>query len=896
MSNYQYWLNEHIDGGDDDLAFLTFPDTAPSNLPQTAVSQGVPQQKPQSAPFESFSPQVFESFSGQQQQQQQQLQQQQQQQQHFQQQIPTSVPPQYQHQRTTDSINQHQANGVKSSEQQRQFQQQFQQQFGPQNVEKFLRLLEDFMNRNGTPLAERFPVIRDKRMNLFLIYFMMSKLGGFNNVLKTGKIVAVASKVGIPADNNELLKEFVAMYHKNLFPFEQYASTPEGMKELAIRREQLESQMRQQGQQRTPSASNQAPPTSNVPVPQQPLKSSTSNPTIAAKSSVVAPASFQSRTSKPLPAREAVQKAFAPDFLRNYVPRSKLVDKPTGIDVTSLNSYGEQLDHLKPVFLYVPELGKIDINALTMSLASNLDAEINVALNVLLIVSTDPNTIIPLEECMNLLDVMCDLSMSIMSELVSGNLDARKRKDRYEDVEACNFKRSRIDDIFAKYQSQYDSGKAQTITVDSFTSKQVDDLIEDDDEVTVDTDTSSSYGDDVESVSTPLSTDDNEFQSVDYFNIPSYLEILHECKKEAESVDINIHANTYRDRKLMLVEELSTISMILRNLSFVNDGVSIYNNNVLASHSKFQDYIFTLIYTICTKPDAFVFSRKLLCVLKDVLLMLVNVAHAIELRSSKEALLIVVLCLSFGVKLEKEEAHSGLYVAKYDQHLNKYQFHAIDIFSKILCGSNSNKQLMGNILSGEEKNEDVLNLMRLYLGSDDLKDGNLIIRLFGHLISIIPLDQLHLGIDPFHDKLPSTLQSLLSCLILSDFIADYQFDSNIALKLIVSPELIGCGLLKLSFIFAAIYAKTNYENKIMYVHISGKCLELVNSLLKAAIEYSNSSIFAHNELMTLNLTPKIFPADESILGALMTPNLPHEISIQAVESTKLMTKLKQLVK
>ncbi|GMF07679.1 unnamed protein product [Ambrosiozyma monospora] len=93
-----------------------------------------------------------------------------------------------------------------------------------------------------------------------------------------------------------------------------------------------------------------------------------------------------------------VSKPFIPDFIRNYVPHQRLVDKVNGFDLKVLNTYGEQLDHLKPVFLYFPELGRIDINALSMSLASNIDAEINVALNVLLIVTSDPSVAIPLYE------------------------------------------------------------------------------------------------------------------------------------------------------------------------------------------------------------------------------------------------------------------------------------------------------------------------------------------------------------------------------------------------------------------------------------------------------------------------------------------------------------------
>ncbi|OXT10106.1 hypothetical protein B9K06_26635, partial [Bacillus sp. OG2] len=79
-------------------------------------------------------------------------------------------------------------------------------------------------------------------------------------------------------------------------------------------------------------------------------------------------------------------------------------DKPGGIDILNVERLGEQLDDMKPVFLYFPELGKVDIKALALSISSGITAEINVALNILLIISSDPNIQIPFDKCIILLD------------------------------------------------------------------------------------------------------------------------------------------------------------------------------------------------------------------------------------------------------------------------------------------------------------------------------------------------------------------------------------------------------------------------------------------------------------------------------------------------------------
>ncbi|GME85181.1 unnamed protein product [Ambrosiozyma monospora] len=398
--------------------------------------------------------------------------------------------------------------------------------------------------------------------------------------------------------------------------------------------------------------------------------------------------------------------------------------------------------------------------------------------------------------------------------------------------------------------------------------------------------------DDVSMSSTPNLTTDE----ISSFDLPCYLDVLHQCKDEAEDFESKISMKTCQDRRLMLVEELSTISMILRNLSFVTDNESVHNNNELGAHIGFCDYVFELIYSIATTPDSFIFARKRLCLLKDTLITLTNVAHVMELRNSKEALLILVLCLSFGSKLSEAEVSSGLTIPKYDPITNKYQLHGVDILSKILCGSESNKKLVGNLISGDEESLEVLHLVKLYTGTDDLKDGSFFMRIFGFLMSVIPLDLLHQGIEPFDERLPSCLESLLACLILVDYITPTTFNKNVALQILDASESIGHSLIHLSFVYAAIYVNNNFDTKIQHAYVSIKCSELINGLIKASMEYSLQNTPNLEELNALNRISKIFSNDNNIIGALMTPDIPQDIAVQAVESSNLMSKLKNLVK
>ncbi|KAH3666749.1 hypothetical protein OGAPHI_003198 [Ogataea philodendri] len=884
--NNEFWNDQPAD---DDMAFLTFPDQPQPSRPVQQQTPMVP--TPQGPPTQdsfffnddgggsgsapSFSPQMLENNPPVQLDQPKMTQPSIPAQSPFVASAPTPTPPPQQFQQPRQ-VNPQNNSPNAQNPQQRQLQIQFQQQ------QNFLRLLEEFMARNNTPLADKYPVIGGKKMNLFLIYAVMMKFGGFNNVLRTKKIIPVAAKFGVPPDNNQLLREFVQMYHRCLLPFEMFANTQDGMKELAARKQQLEQQFQKQAKPQVPSGqSYQTPPTFNNSTP-------ASQPT----PQMIEPQSrkISESSSLPQPTPPSVHEAHqatppaprpetstTPDFLRNYVPHQRPIGKVGGYDLKAFSAFGEQIDNLKPVFLFVPELGRIDLNALTLSLTSHIDAEVNVALNVLLIVTSDPNLVIPLSECMGLLDALSILGSDIANALVSGDLKSPSATGKYEDAQPTYDKPNKIDEVFAKYKSKFDKGKDIQVVVDSFTSQQ----IHEDEEPLV-----SEHQQDLDTEMNSVFNSESKDQTpapTQKFELPTYIELLESSKFEAEDLSFKLHRKTFLDRRVMLVEQLSTISLVLRNLSFVGSNQGASNNNLMASHPRLLDYIYGLIYSLGMSSDGFVFARKRVNLMKDILMILSNIAHIVELRSEREAYLILALCLSFGVQLEEEEKAAGLFVPKYDPAKGKFQSHAVDVIAKILCGSVQNRKNMGLVLSGS---------FSLNPNEKPSKDGELVVKTVGFLISSVPLHLLHEGIEPFNDKLPTCLQLLLSSVLVCETIEQSSFDTNIALRLLISPELIGCNLFKLAFIFAAIFAKTNYENKVMYIHISGKCMELVNILLKSAINYA----IANNnkdELNALNSVSKLFPADESILGALMTPSLPPEISVQAVECVKLMVKLQE---
>lgn len=835
-----------------------------------------------------------------------------------------------------------------------------QHQFGPQNVQKFLVILSEFMAKRGTPLPQKIPVIGGRQLNLFLMYFMVSKLGGFVHVLKTGKIQFIAGKLGIDPKNRQLLSEFVQLYHKTLFPFEQFASTPDGMRQLAVRRQQLQNQAGMSSISVPNTSSNTPRSTVSTPKPsskartsvgsedqgrthQRSRKRSQDSGRQADGKAAKKPKASRAGTPHGLHGRHR-----APDFVRNYVPHNRLLDKVAGFNLEALESYGSQVDHLKPVFLYFPELGKVSIHALTMALGSKLDAEINVALNVLLIVTSDPSFALPLDDCKELLDNLCYLGQDIVDSLCKGDI-RRRLKDSLEEVdegrtEADGEKQgSVIEKTFAKYKEMYENsvGNSTTreITVDSFTGEELKsefkdangDIIDvhhqpgsDSDTVASGASASADEGNkdnandaedgeksDTSGTASDIDTEDNKESTGEHpnpadgrqdhservnFALPPYVDLLHECRSEAEDFERGVHIKSYQNRQLMLIEELSTLSMILRNMSFINGGRVCYNNLYMATCSHFLDYLFTMIESIGTHPDVFLLSRKRLCLMKDILIIFANISHALEIRNEREFVLLMALCFSFCGQLTESDKADSFLTAKLDPIIDKYQLHSVDVLSKILCGSANNRLVLKNVIGGDIQDPALVHYLEMISGTQNLGDGSLAKKLFSSMFSVIPLNLLHRGIEPFNTRLASCLEALLGCISLIHAVQECEFTTNVALDILCSPEDIGNGTVHLSFIYAAIYVNTNFETKIQHAYISCKCTELVNLLMRTAIDYCKDKDTLQVDMGRLSHLQGLFANDNNLIGVLITPNIPSEIAAQVVESTKLMAELKKLCK
>ncbi|XP_035027933.1 AT-rich interactive domain-containing protein 4B isoform X4 [Hippoglossus stenolepis] len=94
----------------------------------------------------------------------------------------------------------------------------------PEERENFLQQLYKFMEDRGTPINKR-PVLGYKNLNLFKLYRLVNKLGGFENIESGAVWKQVYQDLGIPVLNSAAGYNVKCAYRKYLNGFEEYCTS-----------------------------------------------------------------------------------------------------------------------------------------------------------------------------------------------------------------------------------------------------------------------------------------------------------------------------------------------------------------------------------------------------------------------------------------------------------------------------------------------------------------------------------------------------------------------------------------------------------------------------------------------------------------------------------------------
>lgn len=765
-------------------------------------------------------------------------------------------------------------------------------------------------------------------------------------------------------------KETASVYVQYILPYEQYSLTPNGSRELQAKRLQFQKQIliklqqqqqpQQQQQQQPPQQQSQqpqpqipqqqlalkpplrqvsqshnmsppaiqSPAINNVPTPgvqQSPVALSAPTPqqrkTSQASQSnhnspaIQSPYTLQQNISrsnsvvntpqqqlkkenasvKPSPTIAEAEPS-EPNVIKNYVPLRKLLDTHNGFDIKALSQLANEIEMTKPVYLFAPELGSINIHGLIMALKNYHgvdDGEIYSALNTLLVTTLDSNYTFKITDVPELLDVLSLLGVKILEQIVN---PTARHPDVYESAVGLR-SNSNIDDVFNKYVHGL-QGEDVAFVVDSLSAE----VVEDDDDSDIDLD-------DIFSPQVETEVAEPTEETVASFHIPDYMTTLLEFKKENKHHFSKIQVKSAVDEQVMLVDELITITMILRNVSF-SDG----SRALMAINPLFRDLLFKCVRSIALHPERFVFARKRLCVLKDCLLMLNNISLVMELRSLEEAFLSFALIMSFGPKLEGSEIPSA--------PLDSYTYlpYAIDALTKLLVKEPRNKTLMQAVLTGSlaiTSAPNYPNIAAIKIDADDetntkklaaaffngdtaaFENGALLTKAFQLFLSIVPFESNSFDFAKFSFlRAPILTQALFGAKLVIDMVP---CEEGLLHAALLSSWLISNKQVILtSFARTAIslvtesckYPRNTNENKLLSLVIL-KSLIVVNSLVANAVLLLDlPSLVDKQQLHKLSELYRVSPEETFALDSFLTPAVDQDVSYEIVRLVGLLKKLR----
>ncbi|CAI5759629.1 unnamed protein product [Candida verbasci] len=796
-------------------------------------------------------------------------------------------------------------------------------------MELFLTLLYDFLHRRGVAVNQPF-TINGKRINLFVFHFICQRLGGFQQLKKFTQFTPqsqhpwtlIGSKLGVfdgITDSNakdRIDREICNCYTTYLLPYEEYSSTPQGARELTQRRAQFQPQIIQK-YQALANANTNTPPIQQVQSPiNQPIppRKTSQHPNSQLNSPYVPPSRATSVTDmnsrqpsqasmrqtpimpqqpqpQPQPQPQVTMKAEISkeeaNILKNYVPFKKLIETYGNYPIKDLSQIAGEIEVTKPVYLFAPELGIINLQALTMSLKSNhgiQDSEVVNALNTLLVTTSDVNYTFHIKDSLELLDALSILGKQILNKIV-GETPKEEVKIKPE---------SKIDEIFNKYVTS--RGEDIALVVNSLTGE-----VEDDDM------------DEIFSIDEPETpeTPPQIEETIDHFYLDDYLTALQNFRKENKYHFSKLQTRSAMNDQILLVDELITVTMILRNISF-----SEANKEYLARNDLFKDLLFSIVKQIGLHYDEFVFSRKRLGLLKDCLLMLDNIAFYIQLKSLEEAFLSFALVASFGPKI-----HGDFQIPKCDLDTHSYLSFGVDALTKLLVREPYNRSLLQAVLNGTlnislttahsnsafqislHDQEYTRKLIKAYLGKEN--KAVLLTRAFQILMSFIPYNANSFEFSKFiFVRAPTISQMFFGVKLLMDM-APIDDLTNHLNELTLNWMLQNRELLLGNFarIVVALSSETgkfpreSNEHKVLS-SVLRKGLIVVNTLVENALKAKEiaETEDRHSKLME-KLTdcyafPRIIPDINLTLDTLLTPSIDTSLGKEVVRLLRYLRDLK----
>ncbi|EED19429.1 ARID/BRIGHT domain protein (SWI1), putative [Talaromyces stipitatus ATCC 10500] len=375
--------------------------------------------------------------------------------------------------------------------------------------ELFLKTLQKFMMNRNLPL-DLNPVVSGRPIHLMPLYGTVMKMGGSKKISATNMWPTIAQALQFPVQQYpNAAAEIREIYAKNLAPYEHaiLVSTHQqkqmdSMQQNALQRQSADPNLMQfqqspvkavpefdaQGSQQfipspqvtaTMSSSMSAAATNGLANAQQPRQpkqppqqpqlphGQSGQRTVGQRQAQVpaslADSSLQSQVA-PQPGASAKPAAstgkLAPDSTPNKPIKHHIDEtfkatvlpdnhKHGPVVIDEIYQLGEEIARLKPNVPSFPELGVIDIHALTMSIKSGIHAEVRLALDTLMTLSSEP-AVLSLDNCDDLVESLVDCAeeqLDLLAENAAEVSDDMLLPSYEEVIRGCHVEMASLLDV-----------------------------------------------------------------------------------------------------------------------------------------------------------------------------------------------------------------------------------------------------------------------------------------------------------------------------------------------------------------------------------------------------------------------------------------------------------------
>lgn len=856
---------------------------------------------------------------------------------------------------------------------------------------------------------QSIPEINGKKVNLFILFMLVQRLGGGEQVSRNQQWDLLSQKLQIQAS-----QQLAAVYYKVVLPYEKYLASPEGLKESQAKKIFFQQFFQEliRKIQANPKADNNASVSSQASTPNS-VATPTYGNTLQQQTGPQGQQQRANMVAKPKKPRKPRQKKKTKkelelerkqqeDFLRkqqhalleqqqrqkllmeqqlqrqkemikqqyeeelaklpkvykkvsarNYKSVERPIQLTNGYDINYLSQIGEKIDANKPIFLFPPELGVINLHALTMSLQSNDLSEINTALNTLLVTSADSMLKVPLEKYPDLLDAICILGINLLTDLmtlkpIESHLFNLNEPSPFSKSDTTHFN-GRPDSnmenqgdkryLRSQYCDEYDvetylsNSEVSYSTTDQRMSKILDsyvrglaagsDQADMNYSITVDSLTGEDLQQSTTSLITPAQSPEREEpvvdgenyvsrnthsweilpqpisslpgQSLENLYVPSYLESLKDVNREINTPFTKVNTRGAEDENVLITDQLSTISMILRNISF-----SEKNSKLMARNAFLKRFFSALLWAIFLNHQKLAFKRKALNYKKDTLVTMTNISHAYETDNGLDCFLFLMLMLSFG-ETRKPSSSPGSSVLTYTEiplNVGHYSGFSVDIFAKLLSLNHPKRRFFKDVLllssankknNGQPENNEVISrLIEIYCGENKLRLFNDTV---SFLLSVIPFTQIKAAPTLVEEVAPVISQSLTCLLTLVTYLDgnnnsfhDAAF-KRLPYNWLTSEENIGSSLRMLSDVLLNVSIHTDknlLHLKRLFTSISSKAIELTRLLIEKSLDLAPNSEAERIVICeSLASIPGLLPSESQVFPILTSPATDPEVSKQS---------------